>query len=120
MLLIKYGCTLTEDNKDGTSLNVEAFSDTVGGMTTVTVAEGDLVLEAFIDPGSALIVGKIWAVHDGSPWTDMTPEGEVAPGEMMVATAPDLPYQQGSLIVFLTENQFIAANIGIMLALTGA
>ena len=62
MILIKYGCFLTEDNKDGTSLSVEVFSDTVGGTTTATVDEGDLVLEAVFDPVTSSLTGKIWRV----------------------------------------------------------
>ena len=120
MILIKYGCFLTEDNKDGTSLSVEVFSDTVGGTTTATVDEGDLVLEAVFDPVTSSLTGKIWTVHDGSPWDDMTPEGTVAPGAAMIATAPDVPYQKGGMIVFLENNEFVSVNLSQTLALIEA
>jgi len=119
MYLIKYGCVLTADNKDGTDLDVAAFSDPVGGTTTVTVAEGDVVLEAAIDPVTSALTGKIWIVRDGSPWEDQTPNGQ-DPGTMMLATAPDVPYQKGGMIVFLEDNEFVSVNLSTTLALIEA
>ena len=120
MILIKYGCFLTEDNKDGTSMSVEAFSDTVGGTTTVTVAEGDVVLEAVFDPVTLSLTGKIWAVHDGDVWEDLAPDGPIGPGTSMIAMAPDVPYQKGGMIVFLENNEFVSVNLSQTLALIEA
>jgi hypothetical protein len=110
MSLIKYGCVLSSANKAGTDLNIEAFADNLGNTTTVVVEPGDLVLEAAIDPITSALTGTVWMVFDGAPWVDETPNGQIA-GTFLVATAPDLPYQQGSLIVFLDNNGFTSVNL---------
>lgn len=122
MLLVKYGAILTENNKAGTDLDVLVISDVGGGTTTCAVAEGDLVLETIIS-GTSVVTGKIWKVHDGEAWDDLTPEGEILPGTLVVSTAPDVPFQQGGMVVFLENNQYVGVNlnqtINLIEAITG-
>ena len=119
-ILVKYGCVLSSDNKAGTSLTVDAFSDTVGGTTPVSVAEGDMVLEAAINPETSDLFGKLWIVHDGEPWTDLTPDESgtsfVTPGTALIATAEELDYQKGGGVVFLNNGEFVSLNLSQTIA----
>ena len=38
----------------------------------------------------------------------------------MIATAPDVPYQKGGMIVFLENNEFVSVNLSQTLALIEA
>jgi hypothetical protein len=109
MDLISYGGILTTSNKAGTDLSIDAFSDINGNTTAVTVSADDIVLEAIVDPVTLVTTGTLWLVNEGDPWIDITPNGQT-PGVAMIATAPDVPYQTGTLIVWLTANRFVVAN----------
>jgi hypothetical protein len=109
MDLISYGGILTTSNKAGTDLSIDAFSDINGNTTAVTVSAGDIVLEAIVDPVTLVTTGTLWLVNDGHPWIDITPNGQT-PGVAMIATASDVPYQTGTLIVWLAANRFVVAN----------
>jgi hypothetical protein len=119
MDLVKYGCTLTGANKAGTSLTVAAFSDSVGGTTSATVSAGDLVLEAAYDAGTSTLTGTIWLVNEGDAWQNLTPTGP-APGTLIVATSPDVPYQQALLIVFLDGSTFATSNLNMVQSIVDA
>jgi hypothetical protein len=119
MDLVKYGCNLSESNKAGSSLTVEAFSDAQGTTTPVAVTAGDLVLEAFIDAVSSTVKGTIWLVNDGTAWQNLTPTGPV-PGTLVAVTGPEVQYQQGSLVVFLEGNTFATANLNVTIAVVDA
>ncbi|MFM7062641.1 MAG: hypothetical protein ACKO04_03990 [Actinomycetes bacterium] len=121
MFLVKYGIAATESNLDGTSMTGAAFSDTVGGTTNVTLAEGDYVMAIEVVDGTT--IGTIYLVHDGDPW-EVVDLG-TTPGDLFIGTAPDVPYQRGSLFAFLdTTNEFVSINqaqtIAIAEAIAGA
>lgn len=115
MLVVKYGVILSAENIAGTSMDVAAFSDVYGGTTTVTVSDGDYVLDVQLDPVTFQTTGSLWQVIDGSPWeqaSDIFPRGYLG-----VSTGENLPYQAGSIIVFIEQNVFVAANQSQTLAI---
>jgi hypothetical protein len=121
MFLVTYGIAATSSNLDGSDLDVAAFSDAVGGTTTVTVAEGDYVMA--IDLDGSTTVGTIYLVHDGDPW-EVVNLG-TTPGDLFIGTAPDVPFQRGAMFAFLsTSNEFVSINqaqtIAIAEAIAGA
>lgn len=127
MLLIKYGCILTADNKAGTDLDVAVFSDPYGATTTCTVAEGDTVLHANIDPDTFALTGELWQVHDGSEWERAVfnddPDNPIInppAGELGISLAPDVPYQTGSMVVFLPDGSFTSVNLSVTMSLIDA
>jgi len=117
MFLVKYGIAATSSNLDGSDLDVAAYSDTVGGTTTVTVSDGDYVMA--IDLVGATTVGTIYLVHDGTAWEEV--DLGTTPGDLFIGTAPDVPYQRGSLFAFLDRtNEFVSINQAQTLAIVDA
>jgi hypothetical protein len=138
VVLVKYGVTLNSDNLAGTSLEVEAFSDQLGGTTTKTVADGDIVVDVTLNEDSNP-TGTIWTVVDGAPWVESplndyknwvsnlanTAEaiGEAAPDLskvsmlFIVSVCPDLQYQNGTIVMFMPDSSIITLNLGLTQAL---
>jgi hypothetical protein len=125
MFFVKYGALLTTGNKEGSSLEVEVLSDIIGGTTTRTVADGDVILDVSIDPETSKTVGEFWIVVDGGPWirsasNDFLYESNTPMLVVTTCSTDDIAFQSGALIVILPDGSFTAANLGSTLALIEA
>lgn len=117
MFLVKYGITATSSNLDGSDLDVAVYSDASGGTTTKTVAEGDYIMNVFVDGSTT--VGTIYLVHDGSAWEEI--DLGTTPGDLFIGTAPDVPFQRGSMFAFLDRtNEFVSINQAQTIAIAEA
>ena len=110
MFVVKYGCLLTGDNKDGVSMDIDVFSDSVGGTTTVTVDEGDLLAE--LVPGSPTSA-NFWEVHDGSAWHQFIP-GSVATGDLIMTWGGTVDYQSGATFAIAPDGSVITPNLYVI------
>lgn len=111
MYIIKYGVsTLSEANKDGTDLMVDAFSDSLGGTTSVEVVDRDIIGE-LTTVGSQLVV-QFWQVVDGAEWFAFNPC--VAPGELMMSHGGTLDYQNGALFALDDVGSVFSPMIGVI------
>lgn len=117
MYLVQYGATLTGSNLDGSDLTVDAFSDTTGGTTSATVTEGDYVMDVQLVDGK--LVGQMYLVRDGSAWEEQNIGA--TPGDLYIAVSPDVPFQRGTLFVFLDSSQeFVVVNQAMTIAIAEA
>lgn len=110
MFVVKYGCLLTSANKDGSDLDIEAFSDSVGGTTIVTVEEGDLLAE--LVPGSPTSA-NFWEVHEGSSWHQFIP-GSVATGDLIMTWGGTIDYQNGTTFAIAPDGSVITPNLYVI------
>lgn len=110
MFIVKYGCTLTSANKAGTDMEVDAFSDSVGGTTAVTVAEGDIVAELI--PGTPTACA-FWEVHDGSAWRTFNP-GTISFGDLIMAWGGELDYQNGTFFGIAPDGSIFSPNLYVV------
>lgn len=118
MRTIKYGCILSSANLDGSSLEVEAFSDPAGNTTTMTVEAGDMVGDLQFDPETSTVSITIYTVVNGDAWIEN--DVPTISGEFIISTCTDLPYQAGSLGICLDDNKFYSVNLQQTLAIVDA
>lgn len=118
MRIIKYGCVLTSANLDGSSLDVDVFTDPFGGMTTVTVEAGDDVGDVQVDPETLLATITIYTVVDGDAWIES--DVPTITGEFIMTTGTEVPYQAGSLGICLDTNKFYSVNLQQTLSIVNA
>jgi hypothetical protein len=119
MFLVKYGIFASPENLAGTSLDVAAFSDPLGNTVTREVQQGDTVLDVSVNFETGTTTGTFYDVKDGVPWVPSAINDwmESGNGLAAVSVCTDLPYQAGAITVFLPDGSFVAANLGVTLAI---
>ena len=123
LVFVKYGAMLAPENFDGSDLDVQVFSDTVGTLVTRTVSDGDTVIDVSIDPGTGVTTGVLWTVKDGEPWSESATNdwlNNEAQALLMVSICDDLDYQRGAISVLFPDGKFVNSNLGVTLALIEA
>ena len=115
ILTAKYSGFATEDNLAGTDLSFPVVSDTLGGTTPTTLAEGDVIANIEIVDGNIFVA--LLEVHDGTPWTEGS---QLSTGDILVTTGSEVTYQQGLAAVVLDNGSIGTLNFQVMLALLPA
>lgn len=117
MFLVKYAAALTSSNLNGSDLNVEAFSDYTGATEAVPVADGDYLMG--IEVVSEELFGTIYLVHDGDTWEVINLS--TTPGDLFIATSPDVQFQRGTMFSFLdTTNKVVLIGSQMAVAIAQA
>jgi hypothetical protein len=117
VFLVKYAIAASSSNLDGSDLTVDVYSDYLGNTTPLTVAEGDYVMDVKVV--DEVTSGTIYLVHDGDAW-EIINLG-TTPGDLFIATSPDMAYQRGTMFAFLsTTNEFTIIGAQMSVAITNA
>lgn len=107
---------LTEGNKDGSDMVVTGPSSTDGGMDTMTVTEGETVIDIVVDGGTGAVSVILWLVHDGDPWEELA---TLNTGDIIYVTGTEIEYQKGLAAVILDDGTIGTLNLPIMFEVAG-
>lgn len=117
IITVKQAGFLTESNKDGSDLEISGPSDTLGGTSTATVSDGDVVADIVVDPVTSAISVALWGVVDGDSWAEDITLNE---GDVLVVTGTGIEYQKGLAAIVLADGTLGPLNLPIIFEVAGA